>query len=270
MKLQAMQAGADRDQAETLSVGQRCVDRGWIRKSDPGRCDSTNPNTVFQFRGTSGDLLVNPNFKGVIANMNVGTSADTPTTRFDVRTDVTSGTIDGTSLKLFNGTSLVATERLANSYAASTQVSVESGPNNTTAVFFSTATPCYAAGTRILTAEGEKAVEDLREGEMVIVLTDQGQVPRPVTWIGYREIDLARHPHPDRAAPIRIRRHAVGPDQPHRDLLVSPDHCLFVDGKLIPALMLVNDMTIVQERDRTAVRYFHVELERHVFSSMAS
>jgi Hint domain len=88
-------------------------------------------------------------------------------------------------------------------------------------------------------------VEDLSEGDMVIVLTDHGQMPRSVTWIGYREVNLARHPRPDLAAPIRIRRHAMGPDQPHRDLLVSPDHCLFVDGKLIPALMLVNDMTIV-------------------------
>jgi hypothetical protein len=44
---------------------------------------------------------------------------------------------------------------------------------------------------------------------------------------------------------------------------VSPDHCLFVDGKLIPAVMLVNDMTIVQEQGRTSVQYFHVELERH-------
>jgi hypothetical protein len=55
----------------------------------------------------------------------------------------------------------------------------------------------------------------------------------------------------------------MGTKQPHRDLLVSPDHCLFIDGRLIPALMLVNDMTIVQERDRPSVHYLHVELDRH-------
>jgi hypothetical protein len=84
-----------------------------------------------------------------------------------------------------------------------------------------------------------------------------------VKWIGQRTIDLARHLRPDLAAPVCIRRHAMGPDQPHRDLFVSPDHCLFIDGTLIPALMLVNDMTVVQDGDRASVQYFHVELERH-------
>jgi Hint domain len=50
---------------------------------------------------------------------------------------------------------------------------------------------------------------------------------------------------------------------PHRDLVVSPDHAIFVDGKLICARQLVNGTTIRQERDWTAVDYYHVELDRH-------
>ena len=34
-------------------------------------------------------------------------------------------------------------------------------------------------------------------------------------------------------APIRIHRNAIAPNQPHRDLLVSPDHALFIDGVLV-------------------------------------
>jgi hypothetical protein len=50
---------------------------------------------------------------------------------------------------------------------------------------------------------------------------------------------------------------------PHRDLLVSPDHAIFVDGMLICARQLVNGTTIRQERDCTAVDYYHVELDQH-------
>jgi hypothetical protein len=50
---------------------------------------------------------------------------------------------------------------------------------------------------------------------------------------------------------------------PHRDLIVSPDHAIFVDGKLICARQLVNGATIRQETDWTAVDYYHVELDQH-------
>ena len=50
---------------------------------------------------------------------------------------------------------------------------------------------------------------------------------------------------------------------PHTDLLLSPDHAIFVDGKLICGRQLVNGSTIRQEFDWTAVDYYHVELDQH-------
>ena len=50
---------------------------------------------------------------------------------------------------------------------------------------------------------------------------------------------------------------------PCRDLLVSPDHGIFVDAKLICARQLVNGTTIVREAGLASVEYFHVELEAH-------
>ena len=50
---------------------------------------------------------------------------------------------------------------------------------------------------------------------------------------------------------------------PLRDLLVSPDHAIHVEGMLIPARLLRNGATIVQDDRLRAVRYFHVELEQH-------
>jgi hypothetical protein len=50
---------------------------------------------------------------------------------------------------------------------------------------------------------------------------------------------------------------------PHTDLLVSPDHAILVDGRLICARQLINGTTIRQETGLVSAEYFHVELEAH-------
>ena len=98
--------------------------------------------------------------------------------------------------------------------------------------------PCYLRGTKIATPTGERPVENLAQGDLV--LTACGKA-RPIVWIGAREIDCARH---------------------RRDLYVSPDHAMLLDGNLIPARLLCNGATIRQQSVRH-VQYFHVELENH-------
>ncbi|HET6183320.1 MAG TPA: Hint domain-containing protein [Acetobacteraceae bacterium] len=122
---------------------------------------------------------------------------------------------------------------------------------------------CYAAGTRLAAAAGAVAVEDLRPGDLVAVLEEGAVVQRPVRWVGRRRIDLAAHPEPRLVLPIRIRAGAFADGMPQRDLLVSPDHAIYVDGALIAARQLVNGTSIVQEQGLASVEYFHVELDRH-------
>ena len=64
-------------------------------------------------------------------------------------------------------------------------------------------------------------------------------------------------------SPIRIERNALSDGVPHRDLFLSQDHALFIDGFLIRARLLVNDMSIVRADNFDSVTYWHVELERH-------
>jgi hypothetical protein len=118
--------------------------------------------------------------------------------------------------------------------------------------------PCFVAGTRIATARGMVAVENLRIGD--VVHTRDGT--QPIVWIGHRRLDISRHPDPEAARPIRIARHAFAPGVPVRDLLVSPDHAIFHDGALVPAKLLLNRSTITQARPR-AVTYYNIELLRH-------
>jgi hypothetical protein len=122
---------------------------------------------------------------------------------------------------------------------------------------------CYARGTMLRTPVGELPVEKLHPGKQVITLVDGKEIPKTVTWLGHRRINIAGHPQPELVAPIRIRRDAFAEGVPHRDLIVSPDHAIFVDGTLIMARQLVNGATIRQETDWTAVDYYHVELDQH-------
>jgi collagen type I alpha len=119
--------------------------------------------------------------------------------------------------------------------------------------------PCFVAGTRIATEHGEIAIEGLRVGDRVQVLDGSSQ---PVIWLGHRTVDCARHPQPRKVWPVRVAAGAFGPDQPRRDLLLSPDHALLVDGVLIPVKYLLNGVTIAQV-PVLEVTYHHVELARH-------
>ena len=57
-------------------------------------------------------------------------------------------------------------------------------------------------------------------------------------------------------------RGAFGENVPERDMYLSPDHAVFVDGVLIPVKLLINGTSITQvKRDR--VTYYHVELPDH-------
>ena len=121
------------------------------------------------------------------------------------------------------------------------------------------AAPCFGAGTRISTRRGEIAVEDLVVGDQVITASGGSQ---PIVWIGSRKLDVSRHPRPDSVRPIRILADALAPGIPVRNLLLSPDHALYLEGHLIPAKVLVNGWNIAQ-LDVAAITYYHVELPQH-------
>jgi hypothetical protein len=130
-----------------------------------------------------------------------------------------------------------------------------------TATATPTATPpCFRAGTLILTARGEVVVEQLVAGDQVI--SPDGKA-LAVKWVGWRHLDIARSSERHRLWPIRIARGAIAENVPRRDLFISPDHAVYLDGLLIPAAALVNGATITQSQDVKDITYYHIELERH-------
>jgi hypothetical protein len=118
---------------------------------------------------------------------------------------------------------------------------------------------CYLEGTRIATPEGEVAVEHLCEG--VMVRTASGAIRR-IAWIGFGKA-LARRGRRTAATPVIIRKGALGPNVPHRDLRVTKGHSLYLDGVLIPVEFLVNHRSIAWDDRAQEVFVFHVELDTH-------
>jgi hypothetical protein len=123
---------------------------------------------------------------------------------------------------------------------------------------------CFAEGTRIVTPNGEDAVENLRAGDMVLAMRDGQAGFEPLRWVGFMDVAVPRNATmAAKTAPILIKAGAIAPGMPARDLRVSPDHAMEVDGHLIPAKHLVNGSSIIQEIWCKRVRYFHLELEAH-------
>lgn len=123
--------------------------------------------------------------------------------------------------------------------------------------------PCFAEGTMILTAQGERPVETLRAGDLVATASGHGAPFKPVRWVGRRRVDLAAHPRPAAVAPVLVMPGALGDGTPHRPLRLSPDHAVRVGGALVPVGLLEDGAGIRQESGPHTVTYFHVELFCH-------
>ena len=119
---------------------------------------------------------------------------------------------------------------------------------------------CFRAGTRIATPDGEAPVETLAEGDRVLA-ADGGA--RPIRWVGRRSYSERFAAGKTHVMPVRIRAGALGNGRPHRDLSVSPQHAMLLDGALIPAICLVNGASIVQEAVVGQVDYVHLDLGAH-------
>ena len=177
--------------------------------------------------------------------------------------NATKATLAGNVLSFANngGTVVQSMTIAANSmiYSGATFTVAENAGNSQATVRVTGAVACFAAGTPIATRDGDMAVERLAVGDLV---KTRFAGAAPVVWAGYRHVDCRRHPNPAEVWPVRVHAHAFGPRCPRRDVMLSPDHAVFVDDVLIPVKHLINGKTIVQEQVDTIV-YHHIELAEH-------
>ncbi|WP_103256265.1 Hint domain-containing protein [Tabrizicola aquatica] len=129
---------------------------------------------------------------------------------------------------------------------------------------------CFRAGSAIATPSGPRAVETLRPGDMV--LTEDGRAVQLV-WVGCSHYSAAQLAADPALRPIRIPAHAIRRGMPDRDLDLSPQHRIVIDGAacelmfgqprvLVVAKHLVGTLAQVVEDD-AGVTYFHLLFEEH-------
>jgi len=111
----------------------------------------------------------------------------------------------------------------------------------------------------ILTPSGERRVQDLAVGDLVTTASGDA---RPISWVGAGRV-LATRGQRNAATPVIVRKNAIAPGVPHRDLHVTKGHCLYIDGVLIPVEFLVNHRSIMWDDRAQEVELYHVELATH-------
>ena len=216
--------------------------------------------TSFAFSGTTAstfDIVSNNNFQNGFAYAVTGFDYGDKMQFGSLSLTGDTAVYSGTTLTIKNGTTQVL--QLTNLALAADAASVHSFTLSGNTITLA----CFLSGTRIETAGGAVPVELLQVGHQLVTIRDGLRVLQPICWIGSRHIDAADLNDDEDAYPVRIKAGAFASGLPRHDLLVTGDHCIFVDGGLIPARMLVNGRSIV--RDTTIARYtvHHVELAAH-------
>ncbi len=123
--------------------------------------------------------------------------------------------------------------------------------------------PCFLRGTRIRTVDGDRKIEDIRIGDLVVT---KAGIAKPVRWVARRRYRKSEGAHwIEFIQPVRIVRDAFGPNTPSADLFISDTHAIHFDGDLIRAEDLLNGMTIARYSadELDEIEYFHIRLDAH-------
>jgi len=119
---------------------------------------------------------------------------------------------------------------------------------------------CLLKGTLVETPTGPVAVETLSVGDLVTTVRGEA---RPVKWVGRQSHRKGGTQWNESVMPIRVRRHAIDGKTPQRDLYLSPNHALLIDGVLIRVKDLVNGQSIARVSMDKPIDYYNIVLDSH-------
>jgi hypothetical protein len=215
-------------------------------------------DAAVEFTGTDATLTLGdaPQFDALIAGMDASDTIDLSHVSFDPGGSVSLAAHDVLKITEHGTVTSIQIDPVQNYANAVFHIS-SNGLNGTDVT--ETGVPCFLAGTKIATPAGEVAVERLKIGDLVSTGAGTAQ---PVKWIGRRSYKAPLPDDPD-IIPVQIKAGALGPDVPARDLYLSPLHAVMLDGLLVPAGALINDVSIRYRRKLKSITYYHIEMEHH-------
>lgn len=123
---------------------------------------------------------------------------------------------------------------------------------------------CFLEDTQIAVPDGLKAIQDMAVGDEVLISREGVTVTDAITWVGKAHWNVRTHLPDDQAGyPVRVLQNAIAEGVPFKDLLVTAEHCLFLNGHFVPARMLVNGRSIFYDKTITSYDYYHIETTKH-------
>ena len=237
-----------------------------------GTVVNTEPGTISWVAGGY-NILSAPTFGTLTINQNTANNEGGYTWSFVFDSD--DPALDG----LDSGQSMTVTFNIQvfdTSWTGGTQTTVNGttvvDTHQVTITIFGENEVCFTRGTEILTTEGPKPVEALKVGDMVVT-RDNG--PKPIRWIASSVVSNERRRGNSSLEPIVIEAGALGNGTPERDLCVSPQHRVLIEGGHVdlivaePAVLasaksLLNGKTIRHCGDAfEKLEYWHVALDDH-------
>ena len=136
---------------------------------------------------------------------------------------------------------------------------------------------CFTPGTKITTPSGDKYVEDLVVGDLVITADNGIQAIR---WIGHKKISGARLYAQNNLRPVKVKKNAFGNGLPRADMWFLPHHRVLVTGQnlslnhgthqaLAPVKGLCNYHSVFTDYNVKSTEYYHILFDNHeiVFSN---
>ncbi|MDN7349963.1 Hint domain-containing protein [Acetobacter senegalensis] len=119
-------------------------------------------------------------------------------------------------------------------------------------------------GTCLHTPAGKAKVETLSPGHAVLGYADGQETPHQVSQVRVAYgMTLPGLPDDEAGYPIRILKDAIADGVPARDVVLTPDHCLFFEDKFVPLCLLVNRLSIFYDRTFTAYKAYPVQTDPH-------
>lgn len=131
--------------------------------------------------------------------------------------------------------------------------------------------PCFTKGSLIRTDRGDRVIEDLSAGDMVLT-RDKGLCP--IRWIGATTVSPARLDLQPNLRPIRISAGSIGDGIPLSDLEVSPQHRVLVRSRIGKRLFHTDEILVAAKHlvdlpgidvitPPNGVTYYHMLFDDH-------
>lgn len=128
--------------------------------------------------------------------------------------------------------------------------------------------PCFVGGTMILTKQGEKPVQELVVGDLVLTMDNGFQ---PIVWVGSKHIHFSSQQDREHLRPICIPKGEACPNGP---LTVSPQHRILCRGANVDLVAGFEEALVSAEhlrkcgaaqsiRNEASVTYYHFMTHEH-------